>query len=108
MLNTVIFGAREALVITVVLLCVTFGRNGPGEPESVSMSSIQQARENPSPAAAEPQQFAAPSAKVTITAKGNEKVDGVWSGTTVANCSMSARNRCNAEQRVTITLIQDS
>ena len=106
--NTVIPLAREALVITVVLLCVTAGGCGSSTPESVSMSSIQQARENPSPAAAEPQQFSAPSAKVTITAKGNEKVVGVWTGTTVANCAMSARDRCNAEQKVAITVIQDS
>jgi hypothetical protein len=109
MLNTLIFLAREALVITVVLFCVAAGGCGSRTPESVSISSIQQARENPTQAVAETQQFAAPSAKLTITAvKGNEKVVGVWTGTTVANCAMSARDRCNAEQKVTITLIQDS
>jgi hypothetical protein len=108
MLNTLIFLAREALVITIVVLCVTVGGCGSSTPESVSMSSIEQARENPSQAA-QTQQFAAPSAKVTVTAvKGNEKAVGVWTGTTLANCAMSARDRCNAEQKVTITLIQDS
>jgi len=108
--NTKIFLAREALVITVVLLCGTVGGCGSRTPESVSMSSIEQSRENPSEAAPETQQFTAPSAKVTITAvKANEsKAVGVWTGTTVANCAMSPRDRCNAEQRVTITLIQDS
>jgi hypothetical protein len=109
MLNTVISRAREALVITIAMLCATAGGCGSSTPESVSMTSIEQARENPSQAAAATQQFAAPSAKVTITAvKGNEKVVGVWTGTSLANCAMSARNRCNAEQKVTITLIQDS
>jgi hypothetical protein len=110
MFNTVISLAREALVIIIVLLCVTMGGCGSSTPESVSMTSIEQARENPSPVAAGTQQFSAPSAKVSITAvKGDQsKVVGVWSGTTVANCAMSARNRCNAEQKVTITLIQDS
>src|ERR1700687_4999209 len=55
--NTVIPLAREALVITVVLLCVTAGGCGSSTPESVSMS---------------------------------------------------ARDRCNAEQKVAITVIQDS
>ncbi len=110
MLNTVIFLAREALVITIALLCVTAGGCGSSTPESVSMSSIQQARENPAQAAAQTQQFSAPSAKLTITAvKADEnKAVGVWTGTTVANCAMSPRDRCNAEQKVTITLIQDS
>jgi len=110
MLNTLIFLARKALVVTVPMLCIAVGGCGSSTPESVSMSSIEQARENPSQAAAGTQQFAAPSAKVTVSAaaNGNEKIVGVWAGTTVANCSMSARNRCNAEQKVTITLIQDS
>jgi hypothetical protein len=110
MFNTVIFLAREALVITVVVLCVAVGGCGSSTPESVSMTSIEQARENPSPAAGGTQQYSAPSAKATVSAaaNGNEKAVGVWSGTTVANCSMSARNRCNAEQKVTITLIQNS
>ena len=109
MFNILIFLARKALIVTVSILCVAAGGCGSSTPESVSMTSIEQARENPSPAAGT-QQFSAPSAKVTVTAaaNGNEKVVGVWTGTTVANCSMSARNRCNAEQKVTITLIQDT
>jgi hypothetical protein len=109
MFNTLISLARKALVVTVALLCVAVGGCGSSTPESVSMTSIEQARENPSQAAAATQQ-SAPSAKVSISAaaSGNEKAVGVWSGTTVANCAMSARNRCNAEQKVTITLIQDT
>ena len=31
---------------------------------------------------------------------------GVWEGLSLANCSISAANRCNAQEKITLTLIQ--
>jgi hypothetical protein len=33
-------------------------------------------------------------------------ITGVWQGTTLASCPQSIPNRCNAQQKVTITLLQ--
>lgn len=33
-------------------------------------------------------------------------VVGVWEGLTLANCSTSPSNRCNAEQKITLTMIE--
>jgi hypothetical protein len=40
-------------------------------------------------------------------AKPGEKVVGVWDGTTLASCSASLpQNRCNAQQKVSITILE--
>ena len=40
-------------------------------------------------------------------AKPGEKVVGVWDGTTLASCSASLpQNRCNAQQKVSITVLE--
>ena len=31
---------------------------------------------------------------------------GVWQGLTLANCSTSPENRCNAQQKITLTMIE--
>lgn len=51
-----------------------------------------------------PEQAAAPP---DVPLNPGEKIVGVWKGTTLASCSVSLLpDRCNAEQKVTITVIQ--
>jgi len=39
--------------------------------------------------------------------KSGNGILGVWEGTTLASCAMSLPSRCNAEQNVSITLVED-
>jgi hypothetical protein len=49
-----------------------------------------------------------PAATAADAAKPREHVMGVWDGTTLASCDSMLRfeNRCNAQQKVTITLLE--
>jgi len=50
----------------------------------------------------------APGAQATSSADAESRFTGVWQGTTLANCAAFAHlpSRCNAQQVVTITLVQ--
>ena len=47
-----------------------------------------------------------PASGAQSPAPGNNKVVGVWDGTTLADCNTSSADRCNAQEDVTITLVQ--
>ncbi len=48
----------------------------------------------------------APPAGTQADKPGANGVVGVWQGTTLASCNTSSASRCNAQQDVTLTLIQ--
>ncbi|MGH7934881.1 MAG: hypothetical protein ACREQN_17200 [Candidatus Binataceae bacterium] len=72
-------------------------------PESVSMSSIQ-----PPAAASAHSSAVGPGAQPPgpPLSKADSEVIGVWRGTSLASCVMTAPNRCNAQQKITFTLVQ--
>jgi len=78
-----------AILVTTVLGCAA---SAPEEP--VSVSAVERQAENLQMGIHEPAATPLPN---TV---------GVWEGTTVASCGMSLPNRCDAEELVTITLLQ--
>jgi len=68
-----------------------------------SSNAPYQSSYSAAPAEAAPATTAAAS---TSAAKADSGILGVWDGTTLATCSRSLPSRCNAQQMVSITLIE--
>jgi len=87
--------AMAALLIVGMAACGT-GTTGGGAYSDGGLASTVPA-ENPN---------ASPNAQTAIGPASKERGMGVWDGTTRANCSTSLPSRCNAQQEVSMTLLE--
>lgn len=69
-----------------------------------SSTPYQVAESESSPPAPAPVSTSGPSA---AESKAGSGILGVWDGTTLATCATSLPSRCNAEQNVSITLVEE-
>ena len=88
------FSGIAAIVMSAVLTALIFGCASSSDTYSNAPTDHSAA--------------SAPAAQPASSAEANSGVAGVWQGTTLASCAAFAHlpSRCNAEQKVTITLLE--
>jgi len=87
-----------AAAIIGVLIAIALAGCAAGGSEGAGYSAAPPPAATPPPAAA--------TAASEASAQAQKGVVGVWEGTTLAYCGMSLPSRCNAEQNVTMTVIE--
>src|SRR5579859_6882879 len=86
-------GARLLAAILIALASLAAGcASGEGAGEAGYVAPPQSAHAESAPAQVEPGKAGS--------------VVGVWNGLTLANCATSPSDRCNAQQKITLTMIE--
>jgi hypothetical protein len=95
---------RQKLLVGIagMLITVLMGGCGTNAPESSSYSSAAAISTDTSNSSRMPPKASENPSK----ASKEHALIGVWEGTTVANCALSLPSRCNAQQDVSMTLLQ--
>jgi len=95
---------RQTLLVGIagMLITVLIAGCGANAPESGSYSSAAATSTDTSNSS----QTSLKAGDVPSKPSKEHALIGVWEGTTVANCSLSLPSRCNAQQDVSMTLLQ--